>query len=160
MRVLNSQLASSISSSVFISDSPITSDFPVHLPVLEGLPDIATPKWNLAQETWDLTQLYREILAEVIKKLARELTVTQAHLLAHDGTISWVHAQMVIQNLHLMRLTKALKIREKVKEKDICLQLFLGGFGWVLTEDNFLMARELAEVERRQMRMQSIIRRP
>jgi len=54
----------------------------------------------------------------VIEELAKELTIAQAHLLARDGIISRADAQMVIQNLHLMKLKKALKIKEKVKQKD------------------------------------------
>ncbi|KIJ42864.1 hypothetical protein M422DRAFT_48079 [Sphaerobolus stellatus SS14] len=84
----------------------------------------------------------KQQLGDIVTRLAQELTSAQVHLLACDDTISRLQAQLIIQNMHLIKLNRVLLMKEKIKEADGRLQLFPGGFSCILTDDDCIALQE------------------
>ncbi|KIJ23158.1 hypothetical protein M422DRAFT_276329 [Sphaerobolus stellatus SS14] len=148
-RVLISRLSATTSGSFLISESPLKSSIPVQTPILESPPALPMPNWDVTNVSLELTEYTKEELGEIIIELAQELTSAQAHLLARDGSITRLQAQLIIQNIHLLKMNKALQAKERGKEKDTRLQMFPGGFGCVLTDDDVIALQDETAARKR-----------
>ncbi|KIJ40081.1 hypothetical protein M422DRAFT_147733, partial [Sphaerobolus stellatus SS14] len=142
IRILITKLSTTASGAFLISNSPLKSTIPIQAPIIEQPPDLPLPNWNAAKVAVNPAEFTKEQLACIILELASEPTSAQVYLLTCDGTISQLQAQLIIQNMHLVKMNKALQMKEKVKEADVHLQLFPGGFGRVLTDNDFITLQE------------------
>ncbi|KIJ50284.1 hypothetical protein M422DRAFT_245534 [Sphaerobolus stellatus SS14] len=132
-------------SSFLVSDSLLKSSVPIQPPII-GVPlAFQYQNWGVSKIPLEITEDRKKELATITMKLAQELTSAQAHILACDGTITQLQAQLIIQNIHLLKINKVLQAKETGKEADAHLRLFLGGFGRILTEKDFIAVQQEAE---------------
>ncbi|KIJ43156.1 hypothetical protein M422DRAFT_60339 [Sphaerobolus stellatus SS14] len=88
VRILISQLSSTSTGSFLVSEPPLKSTIPILPPILEPLPSLPTSNISAGNISLNTAEYMKEQLAEIILELAQQLTSAQAHLLAHDGTIT------------------------------------------------------------------------
>ncbi|KIJ22707.1 hypothetical protein M422DRAFT_276830 [Sphaerobolus stellatus SS14] len=160
VRILISRLSSTSSRSFLVSESPLRSDIPIQVPILEPSASHPTSTFTITRAIPNVAEYAKEQLAAIITGLASQLRNVQVLLLACDGQITHLQAQLIIQNMHLLKLNKTLQIKEKGKDSDAHLQLFLGGFWHVLTNDDFIVLQEevkawkvTKEVQKRQKKV-------
>ncbi|KIJ41333.1 hypothetical protein M422DRAFT_48615 [Sphaerobolus stellatus SS14] len=142
VRILISRLSSTSSGSFLVSESPLRSHIPIQVPILESSASLPASTFTINREIPNVAEYTKEQLAAIITGLASQLTDVQVLLLARDGQITRLQAQLIIQNMHLLKLNKTLQMKEKGKDPDAHLQLFPGGFGCVLTNDDFIALQE------------------
>ncbi|KIJ28071.1 hypothetical protein M422DRAFT_270706 [Sphaerobolus stellatus SS14] len=148
IRILISHPSATNTGSFPLSNSLLKSSAPIQAPIIESLPDIPSSDWDAGNLPFEPKEYTKDKLAEIIRTLAQELTLVQAHLLACDGMITQLQAQLIIQNIHLLKMNTVLVEKEKGKEGEGCLKLYPGGFSCLLTDDDFIALQEEA-VEKR-----------
>ncbi|KIJ42755.1 hypothetical protein M422DRAFT_136086, partial [Sphaerobolus stellatus SS14] len=103
VRILISQLAATTSGSYLVSDSPLKSTIPIISPIIETPPNYQFSDWDAEEITSNIAKFTKEELAAIIIKMAEELTFAQLHLLARNSAITRLQAQLIIQNMHLIK---------------------------------------------------------
>ncbi|KIJ41943.1 hypothetical protein M422DRAFT_254961 [Sphaerobolus stellatus SS14] len=132
VRILISQLSATVSGSFLVSESPLKSTTPILIPILEKLPEHRLHNWDTGDMPINTVEFTKQQLGDIVTRLAQELTSAQVHLLACDDTISRLQAQLIIQNMHLIKLNR----------------LFPDGFGRILTDDDCIALQEEAEARK------------
>ncbi|KAG6805822.1 hypothetical protein H0H92_013838 [Tricholoma furcatifolium] len=166
MRTLYRTLSSTSSGSFLISKQPLTSSTPIIPPIVNGPPSIPLPDWSLLSSS---TPSSRSELQKENDQLRESLHLARAHHHAQNMIVESSNAQLVIQNLHLVKLNGALNKKESRKKNERAL--LFDGKAKVLTSDEFqagLQAladkREAAEaqkaknIESRALRKEALVR--
>lgn len=137
---LISSALSTSSASYLVSDIQITSTHCIISPIFEHSPAIPEPDWSLIDlpNPFKTTQS-KPNLEEQVAHLKASLVHARKHITARNSMIEANHVQMIIQDLHLQKLNKALQAKEKKKKDDHTI-LFPGGHGRCLTEQAFINA--------------------
>lgn len=144
--VLRQSLASSSSGSFLVDSTKITSSQLIPPPVFEGTANIKQPDWLImwkkdVQRTKPETEAY-------VEELVRELETARMLVAVQTSIIEGQRAQLVLQNLQLVKQNEVLHVKENAKENDRT-KLFPGGRGRHLTGDDFHEAQVDAEKEKR-----------
>ena len=144
--ILQKSLASSSSGSFLVDSAKITSSQLIAPPVHEGTADIKQPDW-LVMWKQD-TQKTKPEMEAYIGELVRELETTRKFVAVQNSIIEGQRAQLVLQNLQLVKQNEVLHVKENTKENDLT-KLFPGGGGRHLTGDDFHEAQVETEREKR-----------
>ncbi|KDQ09419.1 hypothetical protein BOTBODRAFT_117181 [Botryobasidium botryosum FD-172 SS1] len=133
------------SRSFLVSESPLLSTETIDSPVLEGPPTLPTPDWSLLDN--NPVHQSRMDLETRNKELTESLRRAKDQLAAHNLIIEGSHAQLVVQNLYLAKLNKALHSSEQ--RKDDRTRLFPDGKGRHLTASGFRSLKRAQEKKRK-----------
>ncbi|EEB91472.1 hypothetical protein MPER_10158 [Moniliophthora perniciosa FA553] len=151
LRTLYSNLGSTSSSSILLSQTKITSATPILNPVIEKTPsDLPEPDWNLINPPTHPPRTITEYEREVTR-LRASLRSAKLQVDARDMIIEGAHASMTYQNMHLQKLNSALNMKEKKKKGDRLggtrLTSVAGG-ALVITSDEFFEEQRRLQAER------------
>ncbi|KAJ7466318.1 hypothetical protein FB451DRAFT_1040895, partial [Mycena latifolia] len=145
-----SGLASTLSGSFLVSKPKATHlDFgKLKAPVLERVPDhLRPPDWGVLQRTASLPDYTRDRLETRCQGLERELADARRLLRAHEVISEGQNAQLIVQNMAMGKMSRALFEKEKGKKSDRSV-LFPGGKGRHLTAPEVIaQKRELENVK-------------
>ncbi|KAF8576616.1 hypothetical protein K439DRAFT_1280100, partial [Ramaria rubella] len=139
-RLLTSRPASTSSGSLLVSQKPITSSHTITQPVLEAPPPLEEPDWSLLGSAPGAAYETQSKLETRNTELTKALHLARLHIQSRDHILEGVHAQMVVQNLHLDKINAALKGKENKAAKKT--DLFPQGLGCHMTDSSFVQALE------------------
>ncbi|KAJ7472137.1 hypothetical protein FB451DRAFT_1339694 [Mycena latifolia] len=121
MRLLGIGLASTSSGSFLVSKPKATHlDFgKLKAPVFERVPDhLRQPDWGVLQRTASLPDYTRDRLETRCQGLERELADARRLLHAHEVISEGQNAQLIVQNMAMGKMSRALFEKEKGKKSD------------------------------------------
>jgi hypothetical protein len=137
IRMLYSTLVSTSSGSMLVSKVKMSSTYKIPKPVLEAVPDLPQPDWTLLggpdpgtyQSLGELEQQNHQLT----DSFARSQDIICTHELIDEGRA----AQLLIQNVILVKQNKALHAKENKKDEGHT-KLFADGFGRHLTDPELI----------------------
>jgi hypothetical protein len=135
IRLLSSAMASTSSGSLLVSKTRITSEYQLSSPVFEVPPELPQPDWSLLEIPCSSGR-NRNDLEEENRKLTKSLRRARLQIRAHELIDEGTQAQLVVQNLTLIKMKECLHAKENRKKSDRA-KLFPQGKGRVLTADDF-----------------------
>lgn len=144
IRTLNAALINTTSASYLVSEPRITSELSrgalkENEPVLQAVPqELHEPEWSLLSK--DTTKMSFADLQEHAASLTANFALAKQHLIITNAINEDNGAQLVIQHLHMNKLTESLHGKEN-KEPSTRSQ-FPSGHGRVLTDENFVLDAE------------------
>lgn len=141
--ILQKGLASSSSGSFLVDSAKITSSQLIFAPVHEGTANLKEPDWSVM-----CTQKTKPKMETYIEELVHGLKTAQTLVAVQNSIIEGQQAQLVLQNLQLVKQNEVLHMKENTREND-CTKLFLGGRGRHLTGDDFHEAQVETERDKR-----------
>ncbi|KAK7041044.1 hypothetical protein R3P38DRAFT_3179567 [Favolaschia claudopus] len=151
MRFLGVGLANTSSGGFLVSKTKASAlqISKVSAPVFERIPDeIEAPDWSILDQQNSLENLPRSALEEHCKNLQLQLCSSKQLNVAREAISVGQNAQVIVQNMTMNQLQKALHEKEKGKKSDRTL-MFPGGKGRHLTADE-VIAQKLALEEAKQ----------
>ncbi|KAK7007077.1 hypothetical protein R3P38DRAFT_2554149 [Favolaschia claudopus] len=151
MRFLGVGLANTSSGGFLVSKTKASAlqISKVSAPVFERIPDeIEAPDWSILDQQNSLENLPRSALEEHCKNLQLQLCRSKQLNVAREAISVGQNAQLIVQNMTMNQLQKALHEKEKGKKSDRTL-MFPGGKGRHLTADE-VIAQKLALEEAKQ----------
>lgn len=140
IRLLTSALSSTTSGSYLVDATRMTSSHPICAPVFEAPPPLPSMDWSILHPATtsgsrptrpSATDLQAQNVA-----LTQQLALAQQHIRARDLVIEGTQAQLIVQNLTMMKQNQALHAKENKKTADRT-RLFADGMPRVLTGDQF-----------------------
>ncbi|KAK6988412.1 hypothetical protein R3P38DRAFT_3332069 [Favolaschia claudopus] len=143
MRFLGVGLASTTSGGFLVSKAKASAlqISKLSAPMFERVPDeLVAPDWSLLEQQNALENLPRDALEKRCRELALQLHRSTKLDGAREAISAGQNAQLIVQNMTMNKLQKALHEKEKGKKSDRTL-MFPGGKGRHLTADEVIVQK-------------------
>ena len=143
LQILSASLAESESAGYLVADGPISANQKLPGLVLESVPELEEPEWNLLERgNLPQTEVQWWVRAQ---KLKRNLALARQHLQVHDAIVEGSQAQLLLQGFQILH--QSLNHKQNKKQTDHT-KLNPGGRARYLTSDSYVEEAERVEAER------------
>ena len=156
--MLYNALASTSSGSLLVLKAKMTSSYKIPQPVLETVPDLPQPDWDLLGGADPRAYQSREALERQNHKLTDSLAKSRDIIRTHELIDEGRAAQLLIQNAILVKQNKALHAKEN-KKAEGRTKLFADGFGRHLTDPELIQTSEMERQKKREREAEKVKRK-
>ena len=150
MRIMTSVLASTSSGSFLVSKTPYTSSQPFPRVPKRVPANVAQPNWSLL-ETVPCSNFYqsKSEMAKKISELTESLQASKQQVEAYMAMTEVQTAQMVLQDMSLLKMNQTIMAKEK-KKKDDHTKIHMNGFGQLFTNDECITLVKEQAIQRQE----------